>query len=59
MLCITSVLFCSEAEGQEVVNVQFSSQFSLMHPTGISVGNECFERNIAHVEVYCTTIQLL
>ncbi len=27
-LYITSVLFCSEAEGQEVVSVQFSSQFS-------------------------------
>ena len=28
----------------------------LMHQTGISVGSGCFERSIAHVEVYCTTI---
>ncbi len=50
MLCITSLLFCSEAERQEVVSVQFSSHNYLMHLTGISVGNECFERNVAHVE---------
>ncbi len=45
-----------KAEGQEGCHLSVFSLAVIEQALVLGVSVECFERNIAHVKVYCTTI---